>query len=79
MNASPEQLKRVELIGLWGNLIGVIIVSVFLIIFGKAMWFLFLAFIFSIFITISQIISVYQQLRAIKQLNETFKNMDKLI
>lgn len=72
MNASPEQLNKVELIGLWGNLIGVVLVSILLIIFGKALWYLFLAFIFSIFITISQIISKYQQLRAIRQFNKTF-------
>jgi len=76
LSASPEQLKKVEIVGYIGNIIGTIVVIILFIFLAKSMWWVMFAFIFSIFIQVSQLISVLQQLRAMKQLNETFINME---
>lgn len=77
---TPEQLVKIELIGLYGNIIGTIAVCICLILFVKTLWFIMFAFVFSIFIHTSQLINAYQKLKALKTVEAISKqvNLDEL-
>jgi len=58
----PVTLMKVELGSLIGGVIGVIAVCIILVVFSP-LWYLLFAFVFSIFIQVSQAISKYQQIK----------------
>lgn len=77
-NITPVTLKKIEIVGYIGNIIGIIIVCILLIIFSEKLWYLFFAFVFSILIQVSQLISAIQQYNALKKINQIV-NIDSLL
>jgi len=72
--ATPEQLAKTELTGHIGTIAGTILAIVFLIIYN--LWYVTFALAFGILVSISQAISSWQRLQAIKKLNDHIKELD---
>jgi uncharacterized membrane protein len=73
MRISPLQLAQVEFYSILGSIIGTIVASVLLILFG--LWYVVLALIFTVGIQGSQAVGKWQQIQQLKIL-EKFKEQN---